>query len=75
MQYLRVISADFDELFCALVCRIVLTLCVVGFQVGTDPAGDSDTEGSRELLPRADQGADLHVQEQVDVLAVPDVAE
>lgn len=47
----------------------------VGFQVGTDPAGDGDAEGSRELLQRADQGADLHVQEQVGVLCLsfPDV--
>lgn len=42
-------------------------MCVV-FQVGADPAGDGDAEGSRELLQRADQGADQHVQEQVHVL-------
>lgn len=42
----------------------------VGFQVGTDPAGDGDAEGGGELLQRADQGADLHVQEQVKVLLV-----
>lgn len=42
-------------------------MCVV-FQVGADPAGDGDAEGSRELLQRADQGADQHVQEQVHFL-------
>lgn len=56
-------------------CRLILTVHIVGFQVGTDPAGDGDAEGSRELLQGADQGADLHVQEQVSSCPTEQLAE
>lgn len=46
---------------------------LIVFQVRADPAGDGDAEGGRELLQRADQGADQHVQEQVHVLCPSDV--